>query len=179
MSILCEPAVSAGELITSIGGQVRGADSLGTAARLLDNDPTEMLVVIGPDLEINDALAFAAHLRLARPAVGVILAREYVDVALLSRALQSGVREVVIAGDHAALAAACRRSREVSRRLLAASVPEDALAARGGTDCHRLRRQGRLRQDDARPSIWPWRWPGEPASKCAWWTWTSRSATWP
>ena len=132
MSILCEPAVSAGELITSIGGQVRGADSLGTAARLLDNDPTETLVVIGPDLEINDALAFAAHLRLARPAVGVILARDHVDVAVLSRALQSGVREVVIAGDRAALSAACRRSREVSRRLLAATVPEAALAPREG-----------------------------------------------
>ena len=132
MPILCEPAVSAGELITSIGGQVHGADSLGTAARLLENDPTETLVVIGPDLEINEALAFAAHLRLARPAVGVILARDYVDVALLSRALQSGVREVVIAGDRAALSAACRRSREVSRRLLAATVPEAALAPREG-----------------------------------------------
>ena len=126
MPILCEPAVSAGELITSIGGQVRGADSLGMAAKLLDDDPTETLVVIGPEAEANDALAFAAHLRLARPAVGVVLARDYVNVALLSRALQAGVRDVVLAGDHAALNVACRRSRDLSRQLLAASTASDA-----------------------------------------------------
>jgi Flp pilus assembly CpaE family ATPase len=130
--ILCEPAVTAGDLITSIGGQVRGADSIGMAATLLDNDPAEMLVVIGPEMETNEALAFAAHLRLARPAVGVVLAREYVNVALLSRALQSGVREVVLAGDRAALTAACRRSRELSRQLAAATAAEDALAAPDG-----------------------------------------------
>jgi pilus assembly protein CpaE len=132
MPILCEPAVSAGELITSIGGQVRGADSLGLAARMLDNDPTETLVVIGPETETSEALAFAAHLRLARPAVGVVLAREHIDVALLSRALQSGVREVVFAGDPAALAAACRRSHELSRRLLATTMAENAPAAPDG-----------------------------------------------
>jgi pilus assembly protein CpaE len=124
--------VSAGELIVSVGGQVRGVDSLAMAARMLDNDPAETLVVIGPGTETDEALAFAAHLRLARPAVGVVLARQRVDVALLSRALQSGVREVVLAGEHAALTAACRRSRDVSRRLLAAASPEDALAAADG-----------------------------------------------
>src|ERR1019366_5709190 len=65
--ILCEPAVSAGELIVSIGGQVRGVDSLAMAAGMLDTDPTETLVVIGPETETNEALAFAAHLRLAPP----------------------------------------------------------------------------------------------------------------
>jgi len=132
MPILCEPAVTAADLITSIGGQVRGVDSLAMAARMLDNDPAETLVVIGPETETSEALAFAAHLRLARPAVGVVLARERVDVALLSRALQSGVRDVVLAGDPAALTAACHRSREVSRRLLAATTPENALAAAEG-----------------------------------------------
>ena len=132
MPILCEPAVTAGELITSIGGQVRGADSLGMAAKLLDGDPAETLVVIGSETEANDALAFAAHLRLARPAVGVILTRDYVNVALLSRALQSGVREVVLAGDHAALAAACRRSRELSRQLLSVSGADGGPGAPDG-----------------------------------------------
>jgi pilus assembly protein CpaE len=132
MPILCEPAITAGDLITSIGGQVRGADSIGMAAKLLDSDPAEMLVVIGPEMETNEALAFAAHLRLARPAAGIVLTRDYVNVALLSRALQSGVREVVLAGDRAALTAACRRSRELSRQLAAATAAEDALAAPDG-----------------------------------------------
>jgi MinD-like ATPase involved in chromosome partitioning or flagellar assembly len=117
--ILCEPVSTAGELIHSIGGEVHTADTLGATAKLLDSDPNENLVVIGPRAPTGDALAFSAALRLARPAVGVILTRKDVDVTLLTQALQSGVREVVPAGDHAALAAACRRSYEVSRRMLA------------------------------------------------------------
>ena len=140
MPILCEPAASAGELIHSIGGEVQAANDLNAAAKLLDSDPTETLVVIGPRTATGDALAFSASLRLARPAVGVILARKEVDVTLLTQALQSGVREVVRAGDHAALAAACRRSYEVSRRMLAPAFDDDAtpgqivtvFAAKGG-----------------------------------------------
>jgi len=138
--ILCEPVSSAGELIHSIGVEVHTADTLGAAAKLLDSNPNETLVVIGPRAPTGDALAFSAALRLARPAVGVILARQEVDVALLTQALQSGVREVVPAGDHAALAAACRRSYEVSRRMLAPPAEDDEVqgqivtvfAAKGG-----------------------------------------------
>src|SRR5439155_27030057 len=119
MPILCEPATSSGRLLYTIGGDVRAVDSLTETARLLDRDPTEFLVVIGPRAPTNEALAFAASLRMSRPSVGVVLTRHEVDVALLTSALQSGVREVVRAGDDAALAAACRRSYEVSRRMVA------------------------------------------------------------
>jgi Flp pilus assembly CpaE family ATPase len=138
--ILCEPTSTARELMHSIGGEVRVADTLGATARLLDDDPNETLVVIGPRAAVGDALAFSAALRLARPAVGVILARTEVDVALLTKALQSGVREVVPVADHAALTAACRRSFEVSRRMLTPPVEDEStpgqvvtvFAAKGG-----------------------------------------------
>jgi Flp pilus assembly CpaE family ATPase len=138
--ILCEPASSAGELLSGIDGEVRRADNLAGAAKLLDSDPHETLVIIGPRAVTGDALAFAASLRLARPAVGVILARREVDVTLLMRAMQSGVRDVVQAGDDAAMAAACRRSYEVTRRMLAPSAGEEStpgqivtvFAAKGG-----------------------------------------------
>jgi pilus assembly protein CpaE len=124
--ILCEPASSAGELLSGIDGEVRRADSLAAAAKLLDSDPHETLVIIGPRALTGDALAFAASLRLARPAVGVILARREVDVTLLMRALQSGVRDVVQVGDDAAMAGACRRSYEVTRRMLAPQAGEES-----------------------------------------------------
>jgi Flp pilus assembly CpaE family ATPase len=130
--ILCEPAASAAELMNSIGGMVHAADSLRAAADLLNQDPAETLVVIGPDTPSRDALAFAASLRMVRPAVGVILTRHQVDVALLTQALQSGVREVIPAGDHAALAAACLRSREVSGRMLASAPAGYGEPAREG-----------------------------------------------
>jgi len=132
MPILCEPATSSGRLLYTIGGDVRAVDSLTEAARMLDRDPHEFLVVIGPRAPTNEALAFAASLRMSRPAVGVVLTRHEVDVALLTSALQSGVREVVRAGDDAALAAACRRSYEVSRRMVADNTPAVPEAGRHG-----------------------------------------------
>jgi len=131
MPILCEPSASAGRLLYSIGGDVRAVDSLSEAARMLDRDPAEILVVIGPRAPASEALAFAAHMRMSRPTLGVILTRHEVDVALLTSALQAGIREVVRAGDDAALAAACRRSYEVSRRM-AADTPVVQQAERHG-----------------------------------------------
>jgi Flp pilus assembly CpaE family ATPase len=132
MPVFCQPPGSAAALTDSIGDAVSTAESLAAAVQMLEADPAETLLVIGPDTPTDQALEFTAKLRLARPAVGVILVRAEVDVPLLSRALQSGVREVVRAGDHVALAAACRRSREVSRRLLAATGTGEAAPLRDG-----------------------------------------------
>ena len=132
MPIVCGPAAPNGKVRLSIGGELRAAPSLGAAAQMLANDPDENLVVIGPQIPAGEALSFAAGLRLSRPAVGVILTRYDVDVALLTLALQAGVREVVPASDPGALSAACRRSREVTQRLLASSAPVPAAAPRDG-----------------------------------------------
>ena len=132
MPILCEPSVSARELVQSIGGKVRAADTLQAAAQMLESDPAETLVVIGPDTPVGEALTFASTLRLIRPAVGVVLAREFVDVNLLTHALRAGVREVVPAGDGAALAAACQRSNEISMRMLSTAPPAEHAHGRDG-----------------------------------------------
>src|SRR5215472_13736542 len=123
MPIFCDTAAVVGRLAPSIGGDVRGADSLRQAAQMLESDPAENLVVIGPDAPITDVLTFAASLRMTRPAVGVILERHQVDVNMLTHALRAGIREVVPAGDQGALTAACQRSYEVSRRLAGAAPP--------------------------------------------------------
>jgi pilus assembly protein CpaE len=129
MPIFCEPDAQAGELTQVIGGTVHTADGLAAATRLLTSDPGETLVVIGPETPADDALGFSEGLRLERPTVGVVLVRERVDVTLLSRAMRSGVREVVAAGDHSALAAACDRSREVSQRVLEGAIHPGAGSA--------------------------------------------------
>jgi pilus assembly protein CpaE len=120
MPIVCEPAAQPEALSPIIGGYVRPVENLNEAARLLADDPAETLVVIGPGTNIDDALSFAAYVRMERPSVGVVLVRYQIDVRLLSQALQCGVREVVSAGDDRALAAACERSLQVSSRLTAA-----------------------------------------------------------
>jgi Flp pilus assembly CpaE family ATPase len=132
VAILCELTAGAGNLGIGIGSEVRAADSLATVAQMLDQDPTETLVVIGPETPIGEALAFTARLRMSRPALGVVLARDRVDVTMLTQALRAGVREVVPVGDHTALISACNRSSEVSRRLLAAGPGVEAEPAREG-----------------------------------------------
>jgi Flp pilus assembly CpaE family ATPase len=122
MAILCGPAIQAGGRFLSVSGDVRPADNLGVVAQLLGRDPQETLVVIGPETPTSEALSFAAKLRSTRPEVGVVLVREHVDIDLLTLALRSGIREVVAAGDPAALSAACRRSRDVSQQLVAAGT---------------------------------------------------------
>jgi Flp pilus assembly CpaE family ATPase len=127
MTILCQLAPWPGEMTKSIGGDVLHVDDLSAAARALDDDPAEDLVVIGPDVDTDEALRFTAELRIERPTVGVILVRRQVDVALLTDALRAGVREVVSTGDAAALAAACERSRELSGHVRAEVRADDEL----------------------------------------------------
>jgi Flp pilus assembly CpaE family ATPase len=126
MTILCDPNAAAAEVQSAPDGVLKYADNLRETARLLDEDPAELLVVIGPNVPSAEALRFAEALRPVRPAAGVVLVRSQLDVTMLTEALRAGVREVVPAADHAALAAACRRSFEVSQGLLAGSVPEPA-----------------------------------------------------
>ena len=57
------------------------------------------LVIIGPEVDLEQACDLAEVARLDRPELGVILLRRRVDVTVLSQALRSGVREVVVADD--------------------------------------------------------------------------------
>ena len=118
MAILCTSAVgSAPGLVASIGGDVLVTDGLPAAQRALADRPDETLVVLGSEVDAERALTFAAQLRLERPAVGVVLLRDRLDVVMLTQALRAGVREVVQTRDLAGLAEACRRSLELSARV--------------------------------------------------------------
>jgi len=132
MTILCEPEASAAQTHSPPDvGQIRRADTVWEAARLLSADPSELLVIIGPSVPIDEALRFAEALRPVRPAAGVVLVRARVDVTVLTEALRVGVREVVPAGDQAALSEACLRSMDVSAGLMAGS-PAEIAAQPGG-----------------------------------------------
>jgi len=101
----------------AIGDQVQLVDSGQLLARALETDRHELLVVVGPDIDTQSACDFAAQLRLARPEVGVVLLRRRPEVTILAQALRSGIREVITADDLTALAAACRRSVDLSLAL--------------------------------------------------------------
>jgi pilus assembly protein CpaE len=89
--------------------------------RALTDNPSELLVVVGPDVELQAASSLAEQIRNERPAVSVILLRRRLDVAILGQALRAGFREVVAYDDLTLLSTACRRSLEISRRLMGVS----------------------------------------------------------
>ena len=102
----------------ALGTDTQALDSAAMVARVLHDNPGIQQVVIGPDVPLDPACELAEAARLDRPELGVILLRHRIDVTTLSQALRSGVREVVTADDHTALADALRRSRDLTSRLL-------------------------------------------------------------
>ncbi|MFC0004185.1 AAA family ATPase [Micromonospora siamensis] len=125
MTILFEPDRRwSGHLAAQLGPGVLTVSRLEDAERILADQHVEPLLLFGPGTDARTALEFADRHRLTRPALGVLLLREQLDVDTLGRALRAGVRDVVDARDTAAVRAACARSREVSRRLRGA-VPAD------------------------------------------------------
>lgn len=142
MPILCEPGAWPGELTAAIGGEVKVAGTIAEADRMLAADPNEVLLVVGAHIDSSEALAYAATLRTKRPAVGVVLVRDHVDVKVLTEALRAGVREVVESGSFSELAEACERSRALSQNVATSVAPEQpartgeiitVFSAKGGT----------------------------------------------
>jgi pilus assembly protein CpaE len=121
MSILLEPDLNAADALRlAISGEVTVVDNGHAVHRALEQDPEELLVVIGTGFDLTAALELASEYRVHRPEVGVVLLRRRVDVTVLGQALRAGVREVVHSDDLTAIADACRRSRELSQSLLGA-----------------------------------------------------------
>jgi pilus assembly protein CpaE len=124
----------------AVGGQARRVDAPQAVMRDLVASSSELLVVIGADIDVRAACDLAEQVRIERPEVGVVLLRRRLDVTVLGQALRSGIREVVVADDHTCVAEACARSLEVSRRLVgitgASAAPEGRVvtvfAAKGG-----------------------------------------------
>jgi pilus assembly protein CpaE len=88
-----------------------------TVTRALAANPQELLVIVGPDVDLQAASSLAEHVRSERPEVSVILLRRRLDVTVLAQALRAGFREVVASDDLTSLSSACRRSLEISHHL--------------------------------------------------------------
>jgi pilus assembly protein CpaE len=115
MTILCLPAGPPPPgVVAAVGADSTVVDGPAAAYRALADHPDEALLVVGATVDLVEALGLTARLRRDRPALGVVLLRDRLDVGILTEALRAGVREVVGTGDLDGLAEACRRSRELS-----------------------------------------------------------------
>jgi pilus assembly protein CpaE len=110
---------TAGVLVRTIGGAVAGdvtvVDNAPQLARALGR-PGELLLVIGPGIDLVEALSITRTQLVARPALGVVLLRDRVDITMLTDALRAGVRDVVHPNELTAVSDACTRSLAASRR---------------------------------------------------------------
>ncbi|HWC22245.1 MAG TPA: AAA family ATPase [Flexivirga sp.] len=125
MTVLWDPAQSALDTFRIALGDDLDLVAHGAAVTREVDNGGHHLVVIGPDVPAESAYQLAEQLRIDRPAVGVLLLRHRLEVAVLTQALRSGVREVVQADDHAALVDAARRSEALSAQMGATSGGSD------------------------------------------------------
>ncbi|HEY6794455.1 MAG TPA: AAA family ATPase [Kineosporiaceae bacterium] len=125
MTIICELDPTTLTALHSAIGEAGLTPSLEQLRHHLDSGGGEDTVVIGPSVDLGEALRLAEVMRVVRPTLGVVLVRQRIDTGVLGDALRAGVREVVDARDLAGLHAAVRRSQAVSAALT------DRLAAGG------------------------------------------------
>jgi pilus assembly protein CpaE len=105
----------------AVGDHIQVVEAAQSVMRGLGANTAELVVLIGPDVDLQAASALAEQVRNERPEVSVILLRRRLEVAVLAQALRAGFREVVASDDLTALSEACRRSLEISRHLAGVS----------------------------------------------------------
>jgi pilus assembly protein CpaE len=118
MTAFCEPAPHFAELLRGASG--RPGPVFASAERLYEHLSIaldEATVVVGPSVELPEALKLAEAMRISRPRLGVILIRRMVDATLLTEALRAGVREVLSEHQLADLRSAIDRSELLSAAL--------------------------------------------------------------
>lgn len=121
---LCASTSSSERFRVTLGVELPVVASTRELFDYLERDTLENLVVVGPEIPTPMAIELAGHFRLTRPSLGVILVRNRLEVAVLTAAMQAGVREVVAADDAAELLAATRRSEQISTVFAAGQAPE-------------------------------------------------------
>jgi pilus assembly protein CpaE len=118
MTILWDSDPAAAETYQfAVSDRLEVAEVAQSVTRALVTNPQELLVIVGPDVDLQSASSLAELIRIERPEVGVILLRRRLDVAVLAQALRAGFREVVPSDDLTSLSNSCRRSLEISHHM--------------------------------------------------------------
>ncbi|HWL36273.1 MAG TPA: P-loop NTPase [Frankiaceae bacterium] len=118
MIVVVEPdALSQEALRGAAGSGSVVVPDLDAAYRRINEQQDVDVVLIGPHVDLEGALALSDAMRLQRPMLGVILVRPRIDTATLSDALRAGVREVVKERDIDGVLAAVQRTVQLSHAV--------------------------------------------------------------
>lgn len=129
-AVLGESERGAERLKFTLGEEVVTFSAVSELRHWIDDHVDADLVVVGPDVSLDVALKLSESYRAIRPALGIILQRRRLDVAVLGEAMRAGIREVISSEDAESLVKACRRSREISEKLMLSDRSEGT-SARG------------------------------------------------
>jgi len=124
-AILEFDTLTASGLRNAVGEAAVAFDSFDALGIRSGQQVAQATIVIGPSIDNDLALDFAETTRRADPTSGVVLVRRRIDANILAAALRAGVREVVSERDLPGLAAAVRRSDELTRALRHGTSDED------------------------------------------------------
>ena len=114
MPVVLEPDPEAlDKLLDALPPGGHGVDTASSLRAWVGGRSDEYCVVLGSSVAADDAFALAEELRLSSPSTSIVLVREDVDTALLTRAMHAGVREVVPREDSAAVTAAVERAQQL------------------------------------------------------------------
>jgi len=131
MTILWDSDPAAGETYQfAVSDRLEAVEGARMVTRALTAHPSELLVIVGPAVDLHAASVLAEHVRSERPEVSVILLRRRLDVTVLGQALRAGFREVIASDDLTSLSNACRRSLEISHQMIGVSGGAPALEGR-------------------------------------------------
>jgi pilus assembly protein CpaE len=110
-------ALSQEALRSAAGPGSVAVSDLDSASRRINESDDVTVVLIGPHVDLEGALALSESLRLSRPMVGVVLVRPRIDTATLTDALRAGIREVVKERDMEGIAASVQRVVQLSNAV--------------------------------------------------------------
>ncbi len=100
-------------LLEALPPGAHGVSSPDRMLAWLESHHDEYVVVLGPDLALDDAVAVCEDLRITRPTVSVVLVRTHLDTSVLTRAIKAGARDVVQADDAASIQSAVERAQQL------------------------------------------------------------------
>jgi pilus assembly protein CpaE len=109
------------EVVTALlQGLPAGSQSVTSPDRMrawLAQHSDEYVVVLGPGVALPEAVQICDTLRTTRPTVSVVLVRRELSTEVFAAAMQAGARDVVPAGDPAAVVGAVNRAWQLSTAL--------------------------------------------------------------
>ncbi|UDY22524.1 AAA family ATPase [Nocardioides sp. Kera G14] len=118
MPVLVEPDHDAVDvLLRALPAGSQGVGSMDRARAWLSQHSDEYVVVLGPNVELAEALSLCDTLRTSRPTVSVVLVRDELTTEVLSSAMQAGARDVIPSGSLEAVSSAVARAYQLYTAL--------------------------------------------------------------